>query len=239
MYRNKFAFTLPEVLMTLLVLGVVVAFTIPIVVQNSYGRETVLKVRKAYSILSNSYENASTKYGGISEWDTVSSASYGAKMANSILLGTNCGTASNLTTNNDCMPGCPKIYKANGGSLEVCTSSDVAKLMAADGISYAFQIEDSNCGIDITDNAANAPINLKHICGTAIADIYHSKAGKNKNLYGSDIFLFYITSDGVIPAGIDLDKKYPYKASDCVKRITKDAFGCAAKLVYDKEKNDV
>jgi len=238
MFTKNKAFTLAEALMTMVILGVVVAFTIPIVMQDSYGRETVLKVRKAYSILSNSYENTSTKYGPILEWDTISTASYGDKMAKSILLGKNCGTANNLTKNNDCMPGCPKIYKADGSNLDVCTSSDVAKLMSSDGISYAFQIEDSTCSKDITNNAENVPLILKQVCGTAIADIYHSQSGKNKNLYGSDIFLFYITRDGLIPAGLDADKVYPYKASECVKRLTKDSFGCAAKIIYDKEKID-
>ncbi len=233
------AFTLAEAMFALIIIGIVASLTIPTVIQNSQGRETVLKVRKAYSVLSNAYENATTKYGEISEWDTIDTASYGTKMAANILQGYNCGTANNLTINNDCVPGCPKIYKANGESIDnVCTSSDVAKLMASDGTSYAFQIEDPTCSIDITENAANAPLNLKQVCGTALADIYQSKAGKNKNLYGADLYLFYITKDGIIPAGLDLDKKYPYNASDCVKRITKDAFGCGAKLIYDKDKVD-
>lgn len=235
MLEQKYAFTLGEALLAMATLGVVAALTIIVLSQDTQGKETILKVKKAYSVMSNAYENASTKYGEIAEWDDISSAAFGNNIGNSMNLSTNCGTASNLPKYNDCVPDCPKIYKAGGGSLDTCTSSDVAKMITTDGFSYAFQIESKTCDIDVTKGSENAPLILKRVCGTAMTDIYNSRKGKNKNLYGVDLFLFYITKDGIIPVGLDSDKTYEYKEGECARKITTDAFGCTAKLIYDKK----
>lgn len=236
MKRKNIAFTAAEALFALVIIGVIAAFTIPIVVQNSYGRETILKVKKAHSILSNSYENATTKYGEISEWSSVTSAVFNDRMMSAMLAAKNCGTDANLGMRNDCVPDCPNIYKAGGGYLNTCTSSDVAKMMSTDGTSYAFQIESPNCDVDVTNDDSSAPLYLKQVCGTALADIFNSQKGRNRNLYGVDLFLFYITRDGIYPVGLSYDKKYPYEESKCVKGITTNVIGCTARMIYGKEK---
>lgn len=48
----KKGFTMSEVLITLGVLGVVIAMTLPTVINNAKERETVTKVKKFYSTMS-------------------------------------------------------------------------------------------------------------------------------------------------------------------------------------------
>lgn len=50
------AFTLAEVLITLAIIGIVAAMTIPTLIQNYQEKVTVTKVKKIYSTLSNAYQ---------------------------------------------------------------------------------------------------------------------------------------------------------------------------------------
>ena len=53
---RKIAFTLAEVLITLGIIGIVAALTIPSVIEGYKEKETVAKLKKVYSVLSQSYE---------------------------------------------------------------------------------------------------------------------------------------------------------------------------------------
>lgn len=62
------AFTLAEVLITLGIIGVVAAMTLPTVVNKYQDKVTVTKLKKVYNILSQSYLSAVAEYGKPSEW---------------------------------------------------------------------------------------------------------------------------------------------------------------------------
>ena len=231
--KKCFAFSLPEVLIALVVIGVVVSMTIMVLIPDTKNKEKIVKIKKSYSILANAYENTATKYGPIIDWDSRTSESVANTMADAMRVAKNCGTATNLTNENECMPGCPKIYTTTKTLLDVCTSGNVAKLMTQDGYSYAFQIENSNCDLNITDNSESANPAFKQVCGTAMTDIYSSKRGRDKNLYGVDLFLFYITRDGIYPVGIESDTKFGnYDSAKCKKIISENIPGCTATFLY-------
>src|SRR5574344_2725153 len=58
MINRKNAFTLAEVLITLGIIGVVAALTIPTLMQKTQDREAVSKLKKVYSTISNAYNLA-------------------------------------------------------------------------------------------------------------------------------------------------------------------------------------
>ena len=60
--------TLAEVLITLGIIGIVAALTMPTLVRNYQEKATVIKLKKTYSILSQSYLYAVQEYGKPSEW---------------------------------------------------------------------------------------------------------------------------------------------------------------------------
>ena len=64
---NKNGFTLAEVLITLAIIGVVAALTIPSLVAQYQKRETVTKLKDFYSIMSQAFIRAKIDHG---EWDT-------------------------------------------------------------------------------------------------------------------------------------------------------------------------
>ena len=59
------AFTLAEVLITLVIIGVIAAITIPSLINKTNEQETVVAVKKAYSILSQAYQRIVAENGEI------------------------------------------------------------------------------------------------------------------------------------------------------------------------------
>ena len=60
-YKNKFrSFTLAEVLITLVIIGVIAAITVPTLMAQYRKKEYVTQLKKAYSTLSNGFKLAMT-----------------------------------------------------------------------------------------------------------------------------------------------------------------------------------
>ena len=66
--KIKKAFTLAEVLITLAIIGVVAAVTIPTLVQKYKEQVTVTKVKKAYAVLTNAMQMAIIENGTLDTW---------------------------------------------------------------------------------------------------------------------------------------------------------------------------
>ncbi len=64
----KAAFTLAEVLITLAIIGIVAALTIPSLVQSYKERVTITKVKKAYTTLTNALQLAIIENGTVNNW---------------------------------------------------------------------------------------------------------------------------------------------------------------------------
>ena len=67
--KEKFAFTLAEVLITLGIIGIVSAMTIPTLIKNYQEKVTVTKVKQAYSMLSQAFLFAISENGPVTSWD--------------------------------------------------------------------------------------------------------------------------------------------------------------------------
>ena len=67
--KKKAAFTLAEVLITLGIIGIVAAMTLPTLITDYQKKATVNQLKVVYSILSQAIVRAQTDYGDMSEWD--------------------------------------------------------------------------------------------------------------------------------------------------------------------------
>jgi prepilin-type N-terminal cleavage/methylation domain-containing protein len=85
--RNK-AFTLAEVLITLAIIGVVAALTISTVVRNYQKQQTLVKLKKVFSALSNTTNLAIAEHGPITGWKVGENATAQAAVdfANTYLI---------------------------------------------------------------------------------------------------------------------------------------------------------
>ena len=66
--HNK-AFTLAEVLITLTIIGVIAATTIPNLMHKHQEQEMVVKLKKEYSVFANAYKMAIAENGPVDDWD--------------------------------------------------------------------------------------------------------------------------------------------------------------------------
>ena len=69
MSKNKLGFTMAEVLITLGVIGVVAAMTIPNVIKHYQQQETVAKLKKVYNIFSNALQMSRLEHGDVETWE--------------------------------------------------------------------------------------------------------------------------------------------------------------------------
>ena len=74
-YRKKIAFTLAEVLITLGIIGVVAAMTLPTLIANYDKKVTATKVKKAYSELLNAIRMSEAHNGEMKYWTYPETAS--------------------------------------------------------------------------------------------------------------------------------------------------------------------
>lgn len=73
---KKKAFTLAEVLITLGIIGIVAAITIPSLITKYHQRETVTKLKDTYSIITNAVRLSEAENGDLSGWDLSNGKSY-------------------------------------------------------------------------------------------------------------------------------------------------------------------
>ena len=66
---RRVAFTLTEILITLGIIGVVAALTLPTLIEKHQKKVTAKKLAATYSIVANAFERAKSDYGDMSSWE--------------------------------------------------------------------------------------------------------------------------------------------------------------------------
>lgn len=199
MKRKHNAFTLAEVLITLGIIGVVAAMTLPIVVSKYQERVTVTKVKKIYSNLSNAYLLAKSKNGAPSSWATTNSTSgnsYAASRDLALPIIQNMKLVKDCQSDSGCFPdGSVKLLNNSYWNDNINTGTHRYKVMTIDGVSIAIHSYATSC-----DSVVG---NLKDRCGNIYVNIDGSKAKENVN--GKNFFQFFITNRGITPIGSHVD----------------------------------
>ncbi len=166
---KKSGFTLAEVLITLAIIGVVAALTIPAVVRNYQKTQTVTQLKKVYSALSNTTNLAIANEGPTSGWEVGENATGQAAIdfANRYLIPylkvqKNCETK----TTDDCAFKW-KHLDTGSGSLD----SHYGRFYLTDGTLIAVFVQNNS-----TDKRINVYIDLN--------------GQKTPNTFGKDIFYY-------------------------------------------------
>ena len=197
LFSKALGFTLAEVLITLLIIGVVAAITIPTLLQNQQDKATVAALKKAYSTLSSAYTLAVNENGSPENWFGLGD-DRGAMVSN---------LKPYLNVLKDCSaPNATGCFKENESykNLDATNIGIVdnwgRSLLLVDGSSiHAAGVLWADCTSAFSTGSTAA---LASICGYYYVDV---NGFKSPNIMGKDTFFFYLTKYGILPAGSDVE----------------------------------
>ena len=215
--KTHLGFTLAEVLITLGIIGVVAAITIPTLNQRNFEKQTVSKLRETQSIISQAVRMAEQEHGDVDGWGLTGSNPQSAiiiadKLKPYLKLAADCGindTSATCVTDKDykqlkgtrhgdnyatMRPDCYKIALLNGTSIWWRGPQD-------DFRKITFWID------------VNGP--------------------KQPNTYGKDLFVFSYENYSIRPLGAP-DSDSPWERS-CTK--TGNGWGCAFYVLNNQNMN--
>ena len=213
--KRKAAFTLAEVLVTLAIIGVIAALTIPSLLNNINNSQHVAALQKSYSTLS---------------------------QATQLIMKDNAGSVKGLCDSNPCLKDIFQNYMIGVKSCDVVGASGEcwhksnewfylngkpapgsysyhSSLIGNDGSIIVFLNNDQNCSISMEN------ISLPIVCGRIRVD---TNGFKSPNTVGRDIFDFYLLENKIVPRGGEND------SSIC---DSTNGWGCAAKVLSEGAMN--
>lgn len=189
--RNK-GFTLAEVLITLGIIGVVAAMTIPILVRTQQKAQYVASLKKAYLQFNLALFNLSSDAGCVNDlkctgfFDTgTTNKTVGDEIVQYFKVIKNCSTTGNA--------GCFSHEAStayDGSAARVNHDNSSYRFITADNMTFAI----FNYGTNCSDRnwSSHKTNNLTQVCGYIVVDVNGPNQGPNN--YGRDIFDIYITN---------------------------------------------
>ena len=198
-------FTLAEVLITLVIIGVIAAMTIPTLINKTNNQEYVSRLKKAYSTMAQATNRIIAEEGNpradIGGWATSDENVY--NLYKKYLNNTKeCGEGGS-----GCFAGTYKRLNGTSGSYE-----GQYALVLSDGTEIRFGGPSSDCSSS-SDGSWN-------YCLKMLVDI---NGAKKPNFVGKDAFIFILKEDGLAPIGCDTDR--------CSKSY--NGWGCACKVLRE------
>ena len=177
----KKGFTIAEVLITLGIIGIIAAITLPTVINNAKERETVAKVKKFYSVMSQALLMSIGKHGYVDEWgfceeyNAECATQFVSNFRSELKVIRDCANNSNCIAQNGY-----KYLNGNSFSSNYGNGDLYYKMILNDG-SYLW-IRHNNSNTCKNNDASTA-----NVCGLIWYDL---NGAKLPNQLGKDIFVF-------------------------------------------------
>ena len=214
--KTVFAFTLAEVLITLGIIGIVAALTMPALIANYKVHVIASKLNKFYSVVNNAYIRAKQDNGDISSWNLVAHTE-STELEKDILyyilpymnVIKNCGR-----NESGCAP--KNTYYGSIGSTGFGAYIDgnpyYAKTILSDGEMISSLTYGNSCS------------NSGDPCAQLRIDV---NGAAKPNRLGVDLFSFFVYKDRIIPGGSPdgLNSDYYINRGDL----------CTAYVMYEKK----
>lgn len=219
--RKKSAFTLAETLITLGIIGIVAAMTLPVLIQNHKQKETVARLKKFYSTLQQAQLMAYNKHGDINDWkmsgsqsQAVNSEIYYNKIKEFLNLQDDCGLSTK------CIKSISYLYRNKTKTGDFGTTPNFAKGVLTDGSMFFIEINHADC--DYSNGA------VANICGYISFD---TNGYRKPNKVGDDFFYFIVSKDKIVPRGIP--GTYT-NFNDAFEGCYSSGGACAAWVIYNE-----
>ena len=238
---KKFGFTLAEVLITLAIIGVVAAMTIPTLITliTSYKeKQTVSQLTKIYSMLASAYQMMTVEYGPINTW--------GLNPTNTGIIDEDTGKTIYDRSGNDIIAERLRKYLRVS---KICEAGKVCMPWASYNIA-GDKLDDANLIISETsDTAPSSNFFLQD--GTFIGMGWHSGGSSSAflwgtiyvvlpqakdNILGKTKFYFRYNAKGLFPTGAKDDPEdysFEYRCDPSNHENTSGQH-CTAWVIYNK-----
>lgn len=219
---KKRGFTLAEVLITLGVIGIVAAMTLPALVQNHKEKQRVSQLKKTYSIVSQAYILAINEHGTPDNWGLKLYNQTSGKEEENILHYLRpyiktieyCGNLPNR-----CWKDTTTLNKS---IFHHSTDKYYSKAILSDGTAVLTFVLDNTC--------RKSAGNINDICGDLRVDI---NGYKNPNILGIDVFGFHITKHKIVPSGTSIESNdFNSFETECIGPKA-NGRGCTAWVIYN------
>ena len=218
MSKLKFGFTLAEVLITLGIIGVVAALTMPNLIVHYKEKAAATKLKKVYTTLSNAYALARNEETDVRNWfNDNNSEEDNHKILFEhfkpfLKISKECGTESGCWSK-----GYLKKLTGNNYWVEYDKSKEY-RIILSDGthvIFYKYPPRDNASGI------GNIKIDIDGF--------------KGKHTFGKDVFVFNITSERILPAGTQNGTDETFEEyCNRLSTASSNGSGCAAWVIYNE-----
>ena len=232
----KKAFTMSEVLITIGILGVVIAMTLPALIQKKKEKETAAKLKKVYTTLDQAFMFARNQHGGVENWG-LESAGMNANPDEDEITFNNTVRArfwEIMSPYFNTLIKCSKISTGECGSYERYSLDGThfgnfhPYIVLSDGTSIV--------GTTVADGSCNAVYGnnkqLQNVCGELMVDL---NGANPPNATGKDVFIFYYTKYGVIPVGTEMETHFTFENyCNIGKTAIQNGYGCAGLVIYNE-----
>ncbi len=226
----KRAFTLAEVLITLGIIGVVAAMTLPSLVGNYKKKQAVTQLQKVYTVLNQALRQSEAANESSQYWDTSKGVNvyfdtYWKPYLKIVRYCTEAGGSKECGYSSR-----TPWYRANGKRDAYIIAIDANRVASIlpDG-SFVSILTGSGYGSAEggTDEEGNITGNTGGVDTRIIVDL---NASKRPNIFGQDVFLLQrVAGKGILPYGYDQDDDTVNE--NCSKNGS--GFMCAARLMRD------
>ncbi len=204
---NKNGFTLAEVLITLAIIGVVAALTIPALTRNTQNKEWQTKWKAAYSHISNA---TMLLNGGMADFDKTDSGTLRDSYAK-VLKNLKSSTFYNLAASK---------YSFYDNRSSTWNPDNAPALALTNGSVVGFYF-DPSCGGVWGD--------LTGICGYIMTDVNGSRG---PNMMGKDFFYVHLVKKG---DNYNIEPWGAHDRRTCDTTSSDGGSGCAAWILQNKE----
>lgn len=217
-FNKKSGYTIPEILIVFIVIGIIFAMTMPMIINNYGEHERVSKVNKMYSIFTNALETAVARGDDYTYYNVENSAEGMKDFYDKFLK-------KNLNVMQECYSG-----------EKNCWSEGDTKQMNKAKIDFGSNV----MGFTLADGTLIKLVNLENSKFSSIFGVTKEETGglaivfdingyKIPNTVGKDIFaMIFTVDDGIFPPFKEADESAI--KSDC----SKDGIGFGCTHLYIK-----
>lgn len=224
--NDRRGFTMAEVFLTLTIMGILMAITIPTLMTSTNTASYVNGLKKSYGMLDTAtnqimINNSGTLINAFTD-STDAITEYGK------VLEFNKTCVAGAVTDNCWTSSTKPLF---GGAIQESFDADInyEGAVLADGMLLLFYISNPACdGAGVSLDLPYSSSVQTHLCGVIVVDV---NGFNNPNQFGRDMFMFLLGSNGLYPGG-DPHTIYNNQAVECdTTNGAKNGYGCAAKVL--------